>query len=120
MERKLAGGSIRGGGREERCRGYKRASKGQHENGCIGSEGMRRLVAGGRVSGGWLGQGGHMGQDTKRALSNASRHWHASQRPDALEVAISLPDRMSLGRRTQNRSLSYKRLERPAHRVSGE
>jgi len=40
--------------------------------------------------------------------------------PDALDAALSLPDGMSPGRRTQNRSLRYKRLERPAHRVSGE
>ena len=41
-------------------------------------------------------------------------------RPDPLDTALSLPDGMSLGGRTQNRSLRYKRLERPAHRVSGE
>jgi len=58
MERKLAGGGIGGGGREERCRGRKMSAKGQHGNGCIGSEGMKRLGAGGRVSGGWLHQGG--------------------------------------------------------------
>jgi len=46
-----------------------------------------------------------MRQDAKRAASN---------------VACSLPDRMSPGGRTQNRSLRYKRQERPAHRVSGE
>jgi len=40
--------------------------------------------------------------------------------PDPLDTALSLPDGMSLGGRTQNRSLPYKRLERPAHRVSGE
>jgi len=34
------------------------SAKGQHGNGCIGSEGMKRLGAGGRVSGGWLRQGG--------------------------------------------------------------
>jgi len=58
MERKLAGGGIGGGGREERCRGRKTSAKVQHGNGCIGSEGMKRLGAGGRVSGGWLRQGG--------------------------------------------------------------
>jgi len=58
MERKLAGGGIGGGGREERCRGYKTSAKGQHRNRCIGSEGMKRLGAGGRVSGGWLRQAG--------------------------------------------------------------
>jgi len=57
MERKLAGGGIRGGGREERCRGRKTSAKGQHGNGYIGSETMKRLGAGGRVSGGWLHQG---------------------------------------------------------------
>ena len=41
-------------------------------------------------------------------------------RPDALDAALSLRDGMSLGGRTQNRSLRYKRLERPAHRVSRE
>jgi len=35
------------------------------------------------------------------------------------DAAVSLPDGMSPGGRTQNRSLRYKRLERPAH-VSGE
>ena len=59
-----------------------------------------------------------MRQDAKRAASNASGR--ASQRPDALDTALSLPDGMSPGGRTQNRSLRYKRLERPAHRVSGE
>jgi len=58
MERKLAGRGIGGGGREEGCRGGKTSAKGQHGNGCIGSEGMKRLGAGGRVSGGWLRQGG--------------------------------------------------------------
>jgi len=64
MERKLAGGSIGGGGREERCRGRKTSAKGQHGNRCFGSEGMKRLGAGGRVSRGCLRQGG----------SNASGH----------------------------------------------
>jgi len=41
-------------------------------------------------------------------------------RPDALDAAVSLLDGMSPGGRTQNRSLCYKRMERPAHRVSGE
>jgi len=36
------------------------------------------------------------------------------------DAALSLPDGMSPGGRTQNRSLRYKRLERPVHRVSGE
>ena len=39
--------------------------------------------------------------------------------PDALDSALSLPDSLRQGGRTQNRSLPYKRLERPAHRVSG-
>ena len=36
------------------------------------------------------------------------------------DAALSLPDGMSLGRYTQNWSLRYKRLERLAHRLSGE
>jgi len=77
-------------------------------------EGRKRLGAGGRVSGG----GGSKGSARKRAASNASRRclW----RPDALEAALSLPDGMNPAGRTQNSSLRYKRLERPAHRVSGE
>jgi len=59
-----------------------------------------------------------MRQDGKRAASNPSER--ASQRPDSLDAALSLPDGMSPGGRTQNRSSSYKRLERLAHRVSGE
>ena len=59
-----------------------------------------------------------MRQDAKRAVSNTSGR--ASQRPDALDAALSLPDGMSPGGRTQNRSLRYKRLECPVHRVSGE
>jgi len=54
MERKLAGRRMRGVGREERSRGCKTSTKGQHGNGCIGSKGMKRLGAGGRVPGGWL------------------------------------------------------------------
>jgi len=77
-------------------------------------EGRKRLGAGGRVSGG----GGSKGSGRKRAASNASRRclWHL----DALEAALSLPDGINLGGRTQNSSLCYKHLERPAHRVSGE
>jgi len=41
-------------------------------------------------------------------------------RQDALDAALSLPDGMSPGGRTHNRSLRYKRQEHPAHRVSGE
>ena len=59
-----------------------------------------------------------MRQDAKRAAYNAAGCGLA--RPDALDAALSLPDGMSQGRRTQNRSLRFKRLERPAHRVSGE
>ena len=58
MERKLGGAGIGGGAREERCRGRKTSAKGQHGNGCIGSEGMKSLGAGGRVSEKWLCQGG--------------------------------------------------------------
>ena len=39
-------------------------------------------------------------------------------RPDALDAALSLPDRINPDGRTQNSSLHYKRLEHPAHRVS--
>jgi len=59
-----------------------------------------------------------MRQDARRAASNASGR--ASQRPDALDSALSLLDGMSPGGRTQNRSLRYKRLERLAHRLSWE
>jgi len=58
MQRKQAGGGIRGGGREERCRGRKTSAKGEDGNGSIGSEGMKRLGARGRVAGGWLRYGG--------------------------------------------------------------
>jgi len=66
MERKLAAGGIRGGGREERCRGCKMSAKWQHWNGCIGSEGINRLGAGGRVSGGLLRQGGSNASERKK------------------------------------------------------
>jgi len=56
--RKAGRQAYRGGGQKERCRGCKTSTKGQHANRCIGSEGMKRLGAGGRVSGGWLRQGG--------------------------------------------------------------
>ena len=72
---------------------------------------------------GWALEGGFLGGGSKasgcnRAASNASRRclWRA----DALEAALSLPDGMNPGGRGQNSSLRYKRLERPAHRVSGE
>jgi len=57
MERKLAGRGIVGRGREERGCGRKTSAKGQNGNVCIGSDGIKRLGAGGRVSGGWPGQG---------------------------------------------------------------
>jgi len=62
--------------------------------------------------------GGSKASGGKRAASNASRRclW----RPDALEAALSLPDGITPGRRTQNSSLRYKRLERLAYRVSRE
>jgi len=68
MERKLAGGGIGGIGREETCSGHKMSAKGQHGNTCIGSEGMKslRLGAGGRVSGGWLPQGGSNASGCKK------------------------------------------------------
>jgi len=58
-----------------------------------------------------------MRHEAKRAMSNASGR--ASQGPDTLDAALSLPDGMSPGGRTQNRSLSYKRLARLVDRVSG-
>jgi len=58
MQRKQAGGGIGGGGWEEKCRGRKTSAKREHGNGSIGSEGRKRLGAGGRVSGGWLRYGG--------------------------------------------------------------
>jgi len=73
-----------------------------------------RLGSGGRGSGG----GGSKTSGRKRAASNASRRY--LWRPDALEAALSLPDGINTGGRTQNSSLRYKRLERPAHRVSRE
>jgi len=84
----------------------------QHGNVDFRREGRKRLGAGGRVSGGgWSKVSGR-----KRAMSNASRRclWC----PDGLEAALSLPDGINPGRRTQNSSLYYKRLERLAHRVS--
>jgi len=66
MERKLAGGVIGGRGRDERCRGRKTSAKGQYGNGWIGSEGMKRLGAGGRESGGWLRQGGSNASGRKK------------------------------------------------------
>jgi len=72
MERKLVGGCFEGGGLKERYPGRKTSAKGQHGNGCIGSEGMKRLGVGGRVSGGRLRQGGSNASGGKRAASNAS------------------------------------------------
>jgi len=80
----------------------------------LGAKGGR----GWALEGGILGGGGSKASGHKRAASNASRRclW----RPDALKVALSLPEGMNPGGRTQNSSLRYKRLERPAHRVNGE
>jgi len=72
MERMLVGGHLREGGRKNRCRVRKKSAKGQPGNVCIGSEGMKRLGAGGRVSGGRLRQGGSNASGHKRAPSNAS------------------------------------------------
>jgi len=58
MERKVVGGGIGRRGWTERCRVRKTSAKGQNRKGCIGSEGMKRLGAGGRVSGGWVRQRG--------------------------------------------------------------
>jgi len=72
MERKLVGRGIGGGGQKERCRVRKMSTKGQHGNGYIGSQGIKRLGAGGRVSGGQLRQGGSNASGRKRATSNVS------------------------------------------------
>ena len=64
--KKAGGRGYRGGGREERCRDRKMSAKGQHGNRCIGSEGMKRQGAGGRVSGGWLRQGGSNASGRKK------------------------------------------------------
>jgi len=58
MERKRVGRRIGRGGWKERCRVCKTFAKGQHGKACIGSEGMKRLGARGRISEGWLRQGG--------------------------------------------------------------
>jgi len=107
----LAGGP---GCERVRLKGVRRMAEWQHGNGDFRCEGRKRLGAGGRVSGG----GGSKASGRKRAASNASRRcvW----RPEALEVALSLPDGMNPGGRTQNSSFCYKGLERPAHSVRGE
>jgi len=84
MERKLAGGGIGGGGREEKCHGHKTSAKGQHGNGCIGSEGMKRLGTGGRASGGWLRQvgsnaSGRIGRGPFTSRWNEPRRTHPEQ-----------------------------------------
>ena len=48
------GGRIGGEGWKERCCGCKTSAKGQHVNEYIGTEGIKRLGTGGRVSGEWL------------------------------------------------------------------
>ena len=116
--KKAGGRAYLGRSRKERCRRRTTSAKGQHGNECIGSEGMKRMGAGGRVSGGWLRQGGSNASGHKRAASTASGRLLAP--PDALDAALSLPDRMSPGGHTQNRSLRYKCLECLSHRVSGE
>jgi len=70
--KKAGGRGYQGGGLKERCHGRKTSAKRQHGNGCIGSEGMKRLGDGGRLSGGWLRQGGSNASGRKRAASNAS------------------------------------------------
>jgi len=57
MGRNLVGGCIDGGVREARCRGRKTSPQWQHGNRRIGSEGLTRLRAGGRVSEQWMRQG---------------------------------------------------------------
>jgi len=71
-EKKAGGPAYQGGGGKETCRGHKTSTQGQHGNKCIGSKGMKRLGAGGRVSGGWLRQGGSNASGRKRAASNTS------------------------------------------------
>ena len=73
MERRLAGGGIGEGGQEERCRGRTTAAKGLYGNGCIGSEGKKRLGAGDRVSGGWLPQEGSNASGRKKG--RVRTHW---------------------------------------------
>jgi len=77
-------------------------------------EGRKQLGAGGRVCR-WKDQ---RRLNIKGATSNASRH--CQWRPDVLEAALSLPDGINPGRRTQNSSLHYKRLKPQALRVSRE
>jgi len=64
--------------------------KAQDGNGYIGTEGIKRLVTGGTVSGGWVRQEG---------FTVSGR---ASQPADTLDAALSLVDRMSFGEHTQN------------------
>jgi len=80
----------------------------------LGAKGRR----GWALEGGFLGGVGSKASGRKRAASNASRRclWH----PDTFEAALSLPDGINTGASTQNSSLRYKCLERPAHRVSPE
>ena len=57
MGSKLAGGPIRGEDQEERWHTRKTSTKGQHRKGYIGSQKMKRLGTGGRISGGDCGKG---------------------------------------------------------------
>jgi len=113
MGGKLAGRRVRGGPGCDRLRlkGVRKTAVWERGLWAWGEEGA------GRWREGFWG-GGSKGSGRKRAASNASRRclW----RPDALEAALSLPDEMNPGGRTQNSSLRNKRLECPAHRVSGE
>ena len=118
MERKLAGECIGGGGWDETCHGRKMSAKGQHGNGCIGSEGMKPLGTGGRVSAGWLRQGGVKCVRMQKGCVQCVRMLTC---PSGRIGRGPFPS----GRNkpcgpTQNRSLRYKRLERPVHRVRGE
>ena len=71
-EGKLEGGGIGGAGREVRCHSGKMSAKGLHGSGWIRSDWIKRLGAGGRVSGGWLPQEGSNASGWKRAGSNAT------------------------------------------------
>ena len=79
----------------------------------LGAKGGRGCT----LEGGFLGRGSKA-SGRKRVRANASRRCVWGR--DALEAALSLSDGINPGGRTQNSSLHYKGLERPAHRLSGE
>jgi len=79
---------------------------------------MKRLGAGGRVSG-VAAPGGVKCVRTQKGPRPMRLDTDLRVRTH-LDMALSLPDGMSPGGRTQNRSLRYNHLERPAYRVSRE